>query len=423
MINEILPSLKAKELAKELKASIEKSGFIDFSAQNPSISSETLYKTSGRMFGILVCENDNGEEIILRSFSGQIEGSYIIKGYVPPCLSKNDFKKIVDKYDDIIHQLTKRIDNGEENLVEERKELSNKSFQEILSLYKFHTIFKNTFSFDDINITPPTGTGDCAAPKLLNYAFKNGLHPLSLAEIFIGKSKDKIDGNFYAPCTEKCSLILKHMLSLDIIYADEDLIVINKPSGLLSVPGRGEDKFDSAMTRVRQLFPNSPVNPSVHRLDMDTSGVLIFALNENAQRNLSMQFENRKVKKIYEALLTGLIKEKEGSVKLYQRLDVDNRPYQIIDNVNGKEAITEYKRLGVEILEGEKTSRVEFYPLTGRTHQLRVAAKYGICAPIISDRLYGKEISGQRLALHAKSITFYHPVTGEEITVSAATPF
>ena len=162
------------------------------------------------------------------------------------------------------------------------------------------------------------------------------------------------------------------MLGLDYLYADEDIAVIDKKEGMLSVPGRGEEKKDSAAYRFHTLFPRSPAECTCHRLDMDTSGLLVLAFTKEAKRTLSMAFENREVKKEYEALLEGVITEDEGIIDIPIRLDIENRPYQIRDDERGKKAVTLWKRLGVEVIDGRKYTRVRFYPQTGRTHQLRV---------------------------------------------------
>ena len=182
---------------------------------------------------------------------------------------------------------------------------------------------------------------------------------------------------------------------LNIVYSDEKIVVVNKPGGLLSVPGRGESKQDCVTSRLKKLFPDCINQPSVHRLDMQTSGLLLLALNQKAHSNLSVQFQNREVYKEYVAVVDGKIKKNSGIIELAFRLDVNNRPKQIYDPVNGKTGITLWRKLE----EYSETTRIKFIPLTGRTHQLRVhaASPLGLNVPIVGDKLYGNENSDEEL--------------------------
>ena len=268
-----------------------------------------------------------------------------------------------------------------------------------------------------------TGSGDCAGIKVLNHAMKKGYKILGFAEFYYGPdTKERRMGMLYEPCRDRCELIIKRMLGLDFIYVDEDIAIINKPSGLLSAPGKGIEKLDSASERFKKIFPYTHVSPFVHRLDMDTSGLLILAMTKESHRTLSMDFEKRNVRKEYEALLVGRVEKEEGIIDAPMRLDVDNRPYQIVDFENGKSARTRYEVLGYEWHHDTLCTRVRFYPETGRTHQLRVHSAY-IGHPILSDRLYGKYIDGVRLMLHASKITFTHPGTREEVSFESEAPF
>ena len=278
---------------------------------------------------------------------------------------------------------------------------------------------------------PPTGTGDCCAPKLLSYAFTNGLEPVSMDEVYYGRdTAHKKNDVSYEPCDERCGYILPSILGLEILYRDKDIVVVNKPGGLLSVPGKGEDKKDCVEARVRNLFPQAPKQCAVHRLDMETSGILICALNAEAHRKLNEQFAEGLVHKKYLALLDGILHGKpEGRTELPFRLDTENRPHQIYDEKNGKLGITEWKKLGVvkkntvvEPVETTAYTRIQFTPLTGRTHQLRLAAschveKGGLGIPIVGDSLYGKCSEGQRLMLHAAEILFVHPTSGQKMHI------
>ncbi len=209
--------------------------------------------------------------------------------------------------------------------------------------------------------------------------------------------------------------------TLDIIYEDSDLLVVNKPGGLLSVPGRLPGNQDCIASRVRASFPEAPSHPAVHRLDMATSGLMVLAINSETQRTLAIQFQDRQVEKIYEALLNGTVQENYGEIKLSFRLDPDNRPHQICDPVNGKIGITKWQKLAVE----DGRTRIRFFPMTGRTHQLRVhsAHELGLNAPIIGDSLYGSGNFGDKMYLHAAGLSFKHPVSGEKLKFEAPVPF
>ncbi len=212
---------------------------------------------------------------------------------------------------------------------------------------------------------------------------------------------------------------------LDVIHQDADFVVINKPSGLLSVPGRGADKIDSVTHRVQQLFPDCIDIPVVHRLDMDTSGLMVVALTAHAQRHLSIQFQERQTKKYYEALLEGrldkLTDEQSGTIELPFRLDVDNRPIQIYDPEQGKIGITHWKKIAIE---GDYT-RIFFEPVTGRTHQLRLHAYHekGLGIPIVGDPFYGNGTQAGQMKLHACELSFYHPNTQEWLTFKSRPNF
>ncbi len=202
---------------------------------------------------------------------------------------------------------------------------------------------------------------------------------------------------------------------LEIIHSDETVVAINKPSGLLTVPGRGPDKQDCCYSRVLELFPDARV---VHRLDMDTSGLLLFVRSPEAQRHLSMQFEKRETRKTYIAVVEGIMEENEGRICFSLRKDMSHRlpPKHLVDCVRGKKAITEWT-----VLErGTATTRVALFPKTGRSHQLRVHLQ-ALGFPIVGDPIYGT--SAKRLMLHAQSLTFFHPMDGELIKLECPAPF
>lgn len=208
---------------------------------------------------------------------------------------------------------------------------------------------------------------------------------------------------------------------LTIIHVDPEFAVIDKPAGLLSVPGRGPDKQDCVVSRVKQLFPHCLDQPAVHRLDMDTSGLMVLARTKQAHRSLSYQFSQRQVRKRYLALLNGVVGEEQGTIELAFRLDPENRPHQVYDPVQGKMGITRWRKLSVE----DGRTRVEFVPLTGRTHQLRLHAshEFGLGCPIVGDRLYGTRKPGQRMLLHAGYLSFFHPQTEDAMVFVSEVPF
>ncbi|MDK9706755.1 MAG: RluA family pseudouridine synthase [Desulforhopalus sp.] len=208
---------------------------------------------------------------------------------------------------------------------------------------------------------------------------------------------------------------------MEIVFADEAFVVVGKPGGLLAVPGRGPDKQDCVAARLRRRFPAMIGQPAVHRLDMYTSGLMVFAVTALAHRVLSRQFEDRLVTKRYMALLEGIVAGEGGEIRLPFRLDPDNRPLQIYDPLHGKLGITGWQKVAVE---GSYT-RVIFTPLTGRTHQLRVHAAHplGLAAPIVGDSLYGTGRDGEQMCLHATFLQFLHPLTGRLLQFSSEPPF
>ena len=284
---------------------------------------------------------------------------------------------------------------------------------------------------------PPAGAGDCCAPKLLQCAFLNGLRPVCMAEFWWGASpagEVRHHLHFYPACRGKCLPILTHMLQgldvekggyehavsqpLEIVYEDEWLAVVNKPAGMKSVPGR--EGGVSVLEEMRRRRPGCPSATPVHRLDMDTSGLLVVAYGVDVYKELQAQFAARAVKKRYVALLDGAPdRPPHGEITLPLRPDPLDRPYQKVDFDAGKPAVTEYWILGTE---GNAT-RVALFPHTGRTHQLRVHCAHaaGLGAPILGDRLYGH--GGGRLCLHAEAITFTHPVTGRKMNFERKAEF
>ena len=279
---------------------------------------------------------------------------------------------------------------------------------------------------------PPAGAGECAAPKLLQYAYKNGLRPVAMAEFWWGnspKGEVRQHGMFYPACNGKCKPILSHMLvGLDvepnplmdiapaepkILWEDEWLVAIDKPSGMLSV--RGKSGVRSAEEWAKERYAEAMI---VHRLDQSTSGVLVIAKNKTTHEALQKQFISRTVKKSYVAVLDGVIERSRGEIRLPLKLDYDNRPRQMVA-LDGKAAHTIFEVEGYT----NGCTRVRFYPITGRTHQLRVHAAHadGLGTPIVGDDIYGS--SAERLMLHAETIEFLHPISGESISLSSKAEF
>lgn len=208
---------------------------------------------------------------------------------------------------------------------------------------------------------------------------------------------------------------------LDVLYEDKHVVVVDKPSGLLSVPGKGEANQDCVAARVKALYPGCIDQPSVHRLDQDTSGLLVLALTASAHRALSIQFMEKLVGKRYIALLDGIVEGDCGVIELKFRLDPDNRPYQVYDPEQGKQGVTRWRKLSEE----NGRTRVEFMPFTGRTHQLRLHSSHekGLGTPIVGDRLYGSGTGPGQLKLHACTLRFRHPATREPLEFHSPAPF
>ncbi len=325
----------------------------------------------------------------------------------------------------------------------DRKNQSSELQQQLFDNYKFLNILgeqKNIgelFS-DTYTQKPPAAAGECAAPKLLQYAYNHGLQPITIAEFWWGqspKSDIRVHGQYYPACRGKCGPILAHMLkglevaenpmlknpaegkSIDIIYQDEYLVVINKPAEFLAVPGIHIK--DSVAERMKLQFPNATGPLVVHRLDMSTSGLMLIALTSEVYIDLQKQFIERKIHKEYEALLEGNLSQDKGEIRLPLRLDIDDRPRQLVCFKHGKSAHTNW-----EVIERKDgRTRVLFQPRTGRTHQLLVHAAHslGLNAPIVGDDLYG--IMENRLHLHAAKIIFAHPVSKETMEIKLKASF
>ena len=344
-------------------------------------------------------------------------------------------RTFADRIEQLRHQRAMLSDNLQNWLFEQYDMLdANGMKRNLLSIFA-----------DTPQRIPPAGAGDCCAPKLLQYAYLHNLHPVCMAEFWWGQSprrEIRQHGTFYPACRGKCLPILTHMLQgldvdpyevehgvtqpLTVVYEDSDLIVVDKPSGLKSVPGRSD--YPSVLSILAAQHPQHKSLRLAHRLDMDTSGLLIIAKNKQTYLHLQRQFAAHTVKKRYVALLSGVFNGvPSGIISLPLIADPLDRPYQKVDTENGKEAITEYQTMGIQ----DGHSRVCLFPKTGRTHQLRIhcAHSQGLAMPILGDRLYGTHedwldgTNANRLYLHAEAITFIHPATGKEMTVERNAPF
>ena len=355
---------------------------------------------------------------------------------------KKAWKKRLEELEAEVNRFKSEI----ESLKAERKERSAALQQKLFGQFQMLnargevkdlcTIFEQT-----VQKVPPAGAGECALPKLLQYAYLHQLKPLAMAEFWWGDSpKNEIrhHGYYYPSCKGKCEPILQHMLQglevdenplldnvhkdteLETVFEDEWLVVVNKPAGMLSVPGKAED-MDSVYHRLKKKYPDATGPMIVHRLDMATSGLLLVAKTKEVHQHLQAQFENRSIKKRYIALLDGVIAEtgKKGRISLPLCLNPLDRPRQMVNEEYGKEAVTEYQI----ITNSRSCTRIAFYPLTGRTHQLRVHAAHpkGLNCPILGDELYGKK--ADRLYLHAEYIEFRHPVYGDIICIQKEPEF
>lgn len=368
--------------------------------------------SEGKMLGVLVCRDPEGGLQTLCAFSGLAGGRSVVEGFVPPI------------YD------TSHMPELRTVLTPQRSAILQK---ELFSLYKVHNALGECLSISEVfalrGLIPPGGSGECAAPKLLEQAYRQKLQPLAMGEFWYGApSRDSVheQGRFYPACVGKCGPLLSWMMQgleveenplkrkpdtsgIEILFEDSCIVVANKPSGMLCSPGlTGEQSLEE------YLSARCPVLPC-HRLDMDTSGLMVFAKDKESQACIRGQFERREVRKSYLAHLCAGSRpwkgKRQGTIALPLAPDYYDRPRQMVDAENGKMALTDFEILEI-FPDGEMD--VRFWPRTGRTHQLRVhsASVLGLGRPIKGDALYGNP-SGQRLELYADSLAFRHPQSGE----------
>lgn len=484
----------------------------------------------GKMIGVLVVKNKDGETGYLVSFSGQIFGKNEYDGFVPPVfdiltpdsyyrsgerevsaksaeikqlenvlklemtmVSKNpvvvDAEQRVAEYQEFMKQQkalrdslrasasadeirkmnnesstqknqlkrlkqeveaakvaanipVERLKKQIEDLKSEREDQSRNLQRRIFRDFRFHNTKGEEKTLLDIfsdEVMPPSGAGECAAPRLLEYAYRNDYQPISMAEFWYGFSPSgrvRHSGTYYHACRSKCLPIMNFMLEgvdletnkldfdyeneeIKTLYRDNDILVISKPSGLLSV--RGKECETSVETWAEKICGDYDGPKIVHRLDQDTSGIMIIAFNINAYHNLQKQFETHTIQKKYVAMTETIPSKKEGTIILPLAPDVANRPMQMVSKEFGLYAETYYK----VVADNDGKALIDVYPRTGRTHQIRMhlSCKEGANSPILGDRLYGSKSTNCRLMLHAEKITFNHPSTDKIMTFEDKAPF
>lgn len=361
---------------------------------------------------------------------------------------KAEYKRLENSWKERLNEVEQKVKAFNTEILQLKQERKTRSAALQLWLFKQFDMLNAKGEHKDLceifkdtpQGLPPAGAGECALPKLLQYAYLYGLQPLAMGEFWCGMSpKDEIrhDGYFYPSCKGKCEPILKHMLvgldvepnplaedlfkdtPLKILYEDEWIVAVEKPSGMLSVPGKND--LDSVQQRLRLMYPDATGPLVVHRLDMATSGILLAAKDKDVHARLQSQFETRSISKEYIAILDGVPSQEFGIIDLPICLNPLDRPRQMVDFENGKPAITEYK---VECIKDGR-AKVVFKPHTGRTHQLRVHSAHvsGLGCPISGDELYGNLDSAPRLCLHASRLVFRHPVSDKEIEIVSPSPF
>ena len=355
---------------------------------------------------------------------------------------KAEFKRMRQRHAQELNKLKKHIVDYQktvDNLKHQRKVMSEQLQGQLFDLFVLRNAQGESCSVKDIfykslHRLPPGGTGDCCAPKLLNHAFNHGLHPLCMAEFWVGKSplgEVRHHGHFYPACRGKCLPLLQFMLQgldverntlelppqnddVNVVYEDEWILIADKPAGMLTVPGKAH-KATSVLDIVKRQLPGATGPLIVHRLDQSTSGLVMVAKTKEVHKSLQSQFADRRIGKIYIALLNAVPACDHGVIDLPLCPNPYDRPRQMVSIEHGKRAVTEFK-----VLEKRgNRALVEFKPLTGRTHQLRVHASHpqGLNCPIVGDMLYGT--ASDRLYLHALSLSFTHPITGKHITVTS----
>ena len=402
---------------------------------------ERIGPKEGKMFGVLVVEVDGGLGF-LAAYSGLLEGRNDWGYFVPPVFDAQQPDGYFKQKEREISALNQHSSSETQNLHKEMSQnLQLWLFQqyrilnahgEIKDLVEIWRDYHQNPKIQKKFPLPPGGTGDCCAPKLLQYAYLQHLKPVCMAEFWWGpspKSEVRYHGEFYPVCRGKCKPVLTWMLQglevdpdpetsgflhqgIEIVYEDEAIAAVYKPSGMLSVPGKTDDYSVATWAKERWAASMLP-----HRLDLMTSGIMLVAKTPEAYHHLQNQFAARTIKKKYLAVVEGEIQQPHGVIDLPLSSDPMNRPCQIVDYEHGKRAITEYRVLDRQQspTTHHPVTLLALYPHTGRTHQLRMhcAHQEGLGCPILGDELYGHK--ADRLYLQAESIAFEHPTTGKRL--------
>jgi len=394
-----------------------------------------IHPTEGKMFGVLVVETASQQLGFLAAYSGLLEGRNDWNYFVPPIFDAQQpdgyFK--TREREIMASEEHKQMSQELQTWLFHQYQLLNargetKDLVDVWQNYHCSARIRSKFPL------PPGGTGDCCAPKLLQYAYKEGLKPVCMAEFWWGESPKNLirhHEQFYPACRGKCLPVLTWMLQglevdpnpeetkstplePEVVYEDKAVSVVNKPSGMLSMPGR--QTTYSVSTWAQEYWPGSMV---AHRLDMSTSGIILVAKTEEAYHALQEQFTERVVKKKYLAIVEGKPQEEHGVINLPLNSDPLNRPCQVVDHEHGKQAITEYRVLATV----QDYTLLALWPHTGRTHQLRMHCAHheGLGCPILGDELYGRK--AERLYLQAQAITFVHPSTNKRMHFELPYPF
>ena len=421
---------------------------------------QRMMLTEGKMFGVLVVESPPSRHpspttlhpspftlhpySFLAAYSGLLEGRNDWPYFVPPVFDAQQPDGHFKQEERLISAMR------DDRQREERRHRSQQLQLWLFDQYRFLNAHGERRRLVDVwqdyhcserirkkYPLPPGGTGDCCAPKLLQYAYSQGLKPLCMAEFWWGpspKTEVRQHGQFYPACRGKCKPVLTWMLQgldvdpnpeevfgqprldITVVYEDDHLIIVNKPSGLLSVPGRVGSY--SVATILSQRYPGCLL---AHRLDMGTSGLMVAAKSRDVYRSLQQQFSDHTIRKCYVALLDTSLHpspftfHQKGTISLPLLCDPINRPRQVVDFEHGKEAVTDYEMID--------DRRVRLYPHTGRTHQLRMHCAHpdGLGCPIVGDELYGRP--ADRLYLHAERLELTHPVTRERMVFEQKADF
>ena len=392
---------------------------------------ERIAPSEGKMFGVLVAEDSEGRLGSLAAYSGLLCGRNDWEYFVPPVFDAQQPDGYFKQKEREIMASSRHKEMSQDLQLwlfrQYRMLNANGDSRDLVEIWRdYHQNPKIQKKFP----LPPGGTGDCCAPKLLQYAYQHQLKPVCMAEFWWGPSpasEIRHHGEFYPACRGKCKPVLTWMLQgldvdpdpeqsgflhqgIEIIYEDDAIAAVYKPSGMLSVPGKSDDY--SVATWAKERWPESMLP---HRLDLLTSGIMLVAKTAEAYHHLQDQFAARTIKKKYVAVVEGEISADHGVIDLPLSSDPLNRPRQIVDHEHGKRAITEYRVLEREFRNGKPFAKIALYPHTGRTHQLRMhcAHQEGLGCPIVGDELYGHK--SDRLYLQAESIAFVHPSTGRRM--------